>query len=83
MMGISTGSYENPKERSETELRHQEAFPEEAALVRAEGWVGTARQRWGWERRQGKVVGNKIAYTEGLRDAREHGIFEALMWPMH
>lgn len=28
-MGISTGSYENPKERSEPELGHQEGFPEE------------------------------------------------------
>lgn len=55
MMGISTGSYENPKERSEPELGHQEAFPEEAALVRAEGWVGTARQNGGGRGDKGKL----------------------------
>lgn len=33
-----------PQGEEEPELGHQEAFPEEAALVRAEGWVGTDKQ---------------------------------------
>ena len=51
LMGISTGSYENPKERSEPELGHQEGFPEEGISM---SW------RVGRDSQAMMVVGEKI-----------------------
>lgn len=51
----NTGSYRNPKERRSLNQGIIEGFPEKVALIKAEGWVGAARQGWGQERRWGEL----------------------------